>query len=1138
MELKRGLIFVIAMPLFLHGCYHAKKRGPEDTASSTTGAIDTETSDTERRDSSPDTGTGALQTNTGGPDNDSSTTTETGTDTQSVDTSSSSESDPPDSDMPESDPPDSSDTATWYADTETDTDTETGTGTEMPNDTGSAIEHETVVCCPNGFLWDGAECVDIDECKEATHDCHADALCINTPGSYACECFIGYSGDGTTCVFEDECEMDGDCDHDRICVTEDEGRRCVHPSCSPQKVGSIGGRTRDVDVRDGIAYVAGDAGGVFIYDMSDPANPQPIGHTEVAGRAAVAVAVAGNLAFVTAQRSSREDAVVIVDVSDPGAPSEVSDIPVECTDLRVVGDELYIINRDELLVVDMSVPESPTVVGRHALPAMGYSIFVVDGIAYVLTSAGVYTGGSLTIFDVSTPSAPAAMGTLSVDSARFQTTGLAVNGSTAYIVGFPLGSLLVADVSNPEAPALVDTVESLGTFGRLSLVGDRLYGHSSGMAVFDVSVPEAPTQIAAPSSDLMQNQRMVVDGALGYAVFSQGVRILDLSGAVSFDAVGSFAPPGGFLHMAVDGDAAYLANSERLYTVSLQTPMNPRVVTDVIIDVNDLAASDGYVYVSNDTGLTSIDARQPDTLRIVGELPFTGGARALALDGATIYLGSGDYETGYHLRGVDIADPAAPTLLGDLPLERAVGAIDTVGDIAYVSAGTAFLVVDTAIPSTPEIVGTLEATEYTSLFAQGGRVFATWSGFLSVIDAGIPSRPFFEGTRPDTGIFHPGFEHIDSLQVINDTLYGVDSANKLQIYDISDLDDPTPTTSILTTDSPYFVDINVRDGFAFCPSADGFYVFDVSAKHNSKVVGRVAVDLAVGGMAVQDGVLYSSILNSDSGDDIIAIDVHDPERPAILDAMAHAETGFHVSDLAIDGHTAYAVATDLLALIDISDPAALTVISDTPLPADFEALGVAVSGPRVYIVGAPDPSRIEGNLLVFDISAPETPLRLPDNGALMTRGSAIAVEGGYAYVATESGLSVFTLEAPESPALVAEIPAEDPWLHRDLLVSGTRLYLVLRSGFMTLDLRTPDAPVVDVALDIPDCVAREVALLGQDAYVACDAGVAVVDVSDAAHPVFRHYIHPPGGARLIAADDSAVYSAYSGIDIIAPGACR
>lgn len=42
--------------------------------------------------------------------------------------------------------------------------------------------------------------LDVDECGSNTHNCHPDANCSNTVGSFECTCLSGFEGNGTSCT--------------------------------------------------------------------------------------------------------------------------------------------------------------------------------------------------------------------------------------------------------------------------------------------------------------------------------------------------------------------------------------------------------------------------------------------------------------------------------------------------------------------------------------------------------------------------------------------------------------------------------------------------------------------------------------------------------------------------------------------------------------------------------------------------------------------------------------------------------------------------------------------------------------------------------------------------------------------------
>eukprot|EP00117_Sycon_ciliatum_P022785 scpid26298/ scgid0181/ Latent-transforming growth factor beta-binding protein 1; Transforming growth factor beta-1-binding protein 1 len=60
--------------------------------------------------------------------------------------------------------------------------------------------------CEYGDVWSPelVKCTDVDECSENTHTCVAPANCINTVGSFQCDCGVGFKSNGTHCIPTDE----------------------------------------------------------------------------------------------------------------------------------------------------------------------------------------------------------------------------------------------------------------------------------------------------------------------------------------------------------------------------------------------------------------------------------------------------------------------------------------------------------------------------------------------------------------------------------------------------------------------------------------------------------------------------------------------------------------------------------------------------------------------------------------------------------------------------------------------------------------------------------------------------------------------------------------------------------------------
>ncbi|KAM9305375.1 uromodulin-like [Gastrophryne carolinensis] len=84
--------------------------------------------------------------------------------------------------------------------------------------------------CSAGFTSVGGACVDINECSNSSlNRCHSLASCINTAGGYSCVCPIGYVGDGFSCQIN-EC-LRGMCGAGYECVKNNGSYLCADP-CS------------------------------------------------------------------------------------------------------------------------------------------------------------------------------------------------------------------------------------------------------------------------------------------------------------------------------------------------------------------------------------------------------------------------------------------------------------------------------------------------------------------------------------------------------------------------------------------------------------------------------------------------------------------------------------------------------------------------------------------------------------------------------------------------------------------------------------------------------------------------------------------------------------------------------------------
>jgi len=202
----------------------------------------------------------------------------------------------------------------------------------------------------------------------------------------------------------------------------------------------------DIALTDDFAYVAQLGYGLQIVDVRDPAAPELRGKVRFPGTDGFwAVAVAGNHVLV----ADSDLGLWVVDITDPDAPTEVDlvDLPGQPYRIALMGDLAIVVGHfPDIQVIDWSDPAAPTLVGTLDTPGQATGVAVANGLVYVAD------GSALLIVDVSTPSAPAIVGSqLAINGDAYQ---VVVDDDRAYVFGYYSG-LMVVDVSDPTAPSLM-----------------------------------------------------------------------------------------------------------------------------------------------------------------------------------------------------------------------------------------------------------------------------------------------------------------------------------------------------------------------------------------------------------------------------------------------------------------------------------------------------------------------------------------------------------------------------------------------------------------------------------------------------------------------------------------------------------
>ena len=280
-------------------------------------------------------------------------------------------------------------------------------------------------------------------------------------------------------------------------------------------------RVNGLEIVGQYAYLSDGYDGLKILDVSDPVKPTLLGTYETPGFV-FDLAVADNYAYL-AKKAKEGGGLYIVDISDPTTPFEAGRFTEQRGFAVAVSDGYaYFLTPDAgMLVLDVSEPALPVVVGQYQVAGSIHQVMIVDDYAYVSITKDSSGSTDLQILDISDPTRPRRRGSYEIFALG---NDVEIRQGYAYIANS--GRLLIVDVSDPARPAEVGWHKTSSYAQNIVVDGPYAYiADNSSVQVFDISNPQKPRKIA------VQNTRArdvaLVDGYLYVVSVIDGLSIFE-----------------------------------------------------------------------------------------------------------------------------------------------------------------------------------------------------------------------------------------------------------------------------------------------------------------------------------------------------------------------------------------------------------------------------------------------------------------------------------------------------------------------------------------------------------------------------------------------------------------------------------
>ena len=860
-------------------------------------------------------------------------------------------------------------------------------------------------------------------------------------------------------------------------------------------------------------------GNLVILDVSDPTSPKLLGSYQT-GDSITSFCVDGDRVFLQDGHQFH-----IVDIANPARPVALhvgSPRDAGAGSVLWAGHQQVYAGADNWIVMDVSQPGSPTLVSNVPYVEGGAEvrgIQVVSNRVYAVEGAfrdqNTPSRGRLSIYEAEAGAVPHLLGKLDLANVALNAR---VAGNYAYVATAQDGVAII-DVSNPSLPVRVGTWDTAGVAVQVEIEGDHAFvaDYHGGLQVFDIRNPSQLAQVASFDTGLTSREVLVSGGKAcvlssnthpsAYPSESRSrLEIVDISNPTQPALLASREAPwndlidmlpglgfdrsGAGQHVA-DGYAYSGVGWEGFDVNDVHNPTNAVKVGgyDTRGEVHDLWVTNHYAYVAEGwEGLEVFDVSQPAQPFPIGRVHTRAQARGVQVSGNYVYVAEG----GGGLAIFSLA-PGPVTIIDDPgSLGAATGEAATLIVRAY-GRGTLsyqWYLGESGDVSRP-IAGANSTTYTTPALTEASAYWVRVSGAGGVSD----SRTAWIHLVPPVSVellsLWPGYPRgpATDVQVDGNLAYIAAGNAGLVIYDFSDPAAPRRLGGYDTKEWASGIALSGNLVFLAC-GAEGVHIVDVSNPAAPVRVGRFESSRYANSIAVVGSYAYVA------GNGLVVIDVSNPATPRRIGEGDEPGGGSWFTGVAVIGNYAYLVGRlyntgwnrTVLAVIDVSNPAAPHRVGVYETTGSVG--GVSVLGNYAYLA-------VGVSLEIIDVGNPTNPRRVAGYAAGL-HALTITVRGEYAYVADGVGLHVLDVKDPKNPQQVGSYKAT--WGGTSgIALSGDYVYVAAVAGLQMIDIATPVNPKLAGFVETGGSV-EDLSVSGRYAYLAGD-GLEILDVSDPTQPI-------------------------------------